>query len=106
MIIDAIKKKKGKDIVVINLNKIPHSPCDFFVICSAGSQTQINAIKENIECSLKEKLEMKVWRQEGKNSNWQLLDYVNIVIHVFKEETRDYYKLEELWGDGQIKKIS
>ena len=105
MIIDAIKEKKGKKIMVIGLTKIQHSPSNFFVICTAGSSTQINAIADNVVCYLKEKSDLNIWQQEGRNSNWRLLDYVNIVIHVFKEEERDYYKLEELWGDGEIKKI-
>lgn len=106
MIIEAIKEKKGGDIVVIDLNNIIYSPCSFFVICTAGSQTQIDAITNNIEKVLKEILNLIIWRKEGKNSNWQILDYIDIVVYVFKQETRGYYNLEELWGDGEIKKIN
>ena len=106
MIAEAIKEKKGEDIVLINLINITHSPCSFFVICTAGSQTQINAITDNIEKVLKEILNLITWKKEGKHSNWQILDYVDIVVHIFKKETREYYNLEELWGDGEIEKIN
>ena len=106
MIIDAIKEKKGKEIVIINLTSTIHAPSDFFIICSATSNTQIDAIANNVVRFLKDTANLNIWQEEGRSSNWRLLDYVNIVIHIFKEETRDYYKLEELWADGEIKKIS
>ena len=106
MIIEGIKEKQGKNIVVINLNSIINSPCSFFVICSASSKRQINSIADNIEKLLLDKLDLKIWNEEGRQSNWRLIDYVDIVIHVLKEETREYYKLEELWGDGKINRIN
>ena len=106
MIIDAIKEKKGMEIIVIDLKSTTHAPSDFFVICSATSNTQINAIADNVVCFLKKISNLNIWQTEGRNSNWMILDYVNIVIHIFKEQTRYYYKLEELWEDGEIKKIS
>mgnify|MGYP006134164653 CR=1 FL=1 len=104
LIIDGIQQKKGQDIVVIDLKNIMHSPCSFFVICSATSKTHINAIANNIEKLLLKKLKLKAWSQEGRSSNWRLIDYLDIVVHILKEETREYYRLEELWGDGIIKK--
>ena len=106
MIIEGIKAKKGRNIVVINLNDIINSPCSFFVICSASSKRQINSIADNIEKLLLDKVNLKIWNEEGRQSNWRLIDYVDIVIHILKEETREYYKLEELWGDGKINKIN
>ena len=91
---------------MINLNEIINSPCSFFVICSASSKRQINSIADNIEKLLLDKVNLKIWNEEGRQSNWRLIDYVDIVIHVLKEETREYYKLEELWGDGKINKIN
>lgn len=105
MIIEAIKEKKGSEIMILDLKDIPNSPCSFFVICSATSKTQINAIANNIEKLLLEKLNLKIWNQEGRSSNWRLIDYINIVVHILKDETRKYYKLEALWGDGIIKNI-
>ena len=106
MIIEGIKAKKGGNIVVINLNDIINSPCSFFVICSASSKRQINSIADNIEKLLLDKVNLKIWNEEGRQSNWRLIDYVDIVIHILKAETREYYKLEELWGDGEINKIN
>ena len=91
---------------MINLNDIINSPCSFFVICSASSKRQINSIADNIEKLLLDKVNLKIWNEEGRQSNWRLIDYVDIVIHILKEETREYYKLEELWGDGKINKIN
>lgn len=105
MIIDGIKEKKGLDIMVIDLSEIYNSPCSFFVICTAKSQTQINAIANHIQKNIRENLNLTAWKEEGFTSNWRLIDYSDIVIHIFKEETRSYYNLEELWGDGKIKKI-
>ena len=105
MIIEGIKEKKGKNVTVINLDTISNSPCSFFVICSANSNTQINAIANNIEKLLLENMNLKIWKQEGRQSNWRVLDYFDIIIHIFKEETRQKYQLEELWADGIIQKI-
>ena len=91
---------------MINLNEIINSPCSFFVICSASSKRQINSIADNIEKLLLDKLDLKIWNEEGRQSNWRLIDYIDIVIHILKEETREYYKLEELWGDGKINRIN
>lgn len=106
MIIEGIKEKKGEDIILIDLNDIIHAPCSFFVICSANSKTQINAIANNIEKLMLNQLKIKIWNQEGKNSNWRLIDYSDIVVHIFKTETRKYYNLEELWEDGETEKIN
>tara|TARA_B100001758_G_scaffold214746_1_gene200009 strand:+ start:111 stop:455 length:345 start_codon:yes stop_codon:yes gene_type:complete len=104
LIIDGIREKKGQDIVLINLIEIINSPCSFFVICTAGSKTQINSIAQNIKKNLIEKVSVKIWREEGRDSNWRLLDYGDIIIHIFKQELRLFYQIEELWGDGKIKK--
>ncbi len=105
MIIEAVKEKKGTAITVINLDKINNSTCSFFVICSANSNTHINAIANNIEKLLFENLNLKIWKQEGRESNWRVLDYFDVIIHIFHEETRKKYQLEELWADGIIQNI-
>ena len=76
------------------------------MICSANSKIQINSIANSIEKILVEKVNMKLWKSEGKETNWRLMDYGNIVIHIFKQESRNNYKLEELWADGIIKKLT
>ena len=105
LIINGILEKKGHDIVVIDFKNNSNAPCSFFIICSARSKIQINSIANNIEKILLNKLKVKNWRDEGRGSNWRLIDYVDIVVHIIKTETREHYKLEELWGDSIIKNI-
>tara|TARA_Y100000994_G_scaffold245486_1_gene247158 strand:- start:268 stop:609 length:342 start_codon:yes stop_codon:yes gene_type:complete len=105
LIIDGIQEKKGYNITIIDFNEKLSAPCAYFVICSANSKTQINAIADSIEEVLLKKLKLKKWHDEGRNSNWRLIDYSDIVIHILKEETRHYYNIEELWGDAIIEKI-
>lgn len=105
MIISSIKEKKGRDIVIMNFKNISNSPCSYFVICSGSSKRQINAIGNNIEKLLLKKINLKAWSQEGKMSNWRLMDYADVVVHILQDETREHYKIEELWGDAIITKI-
>ena len=105
IIINAIKEKGGDEIISMNLKPIENSPCDFFIICNGNSNRQIQAIAKGIEEKTLEKLKIKAWQKEGLNSDWVLLDYLDIVIHVFKPETRDFYDLASLWGDAEIKTI-
>lgn len=106
MVVDAIEEKKGEDIAIIDFKNNTNSPCSFFIICSAKSKIQINAIASNIEKIVLKKRKLKKWRDEGRNSNWRLIDYHDIVVHVFKNDTRKHYNLEELWGDAIITKIN
>ena len=105
LIIDGIQEKKGHNITIIDFKKNLNAPCTYFVICSANSKTQINAIANNIEEILFKKMKLKKWHDEGRNSNWRLIDYSDIVIHILNEEARNYYNIEELWGDAIIEKI-
>jgi ribosome-associated protein len=107
VIIKGIEDKKGEDIVVLDLRSIEHSVTDFFVICHANSNTQVNAIADSIEDEVRKTLSDKPWHTEGHgNSEWILIDYVNVVVHVFQTEMRETYNLENLWGDAQIRHIS
>ena len=106
-IVDCILEKKGQDIVNINLSKTGNSVCEFFIIAHADSDTQVRAIAKHIENSLKEQHRARALHAEGyENAQWVLLDYASIVVHVFQEHIRDYYKLEELWADAEIERIS
>jgi len=99
-----IFNKKGFDVVIIDLRGLTPI-ADFFVICSADSDTQVKAIAEEVDVNLKE-MDIRTWHKEGfKNLNWVLLDYVDVVVHVFKKETREYYNLERLWGDAPATKV-
>lgn len=106
LIIEGIKEKKGKEIVSIDLSKLNNPVCRYFVICHGDSNTQVNAIADGIEKILKEKLNEKAWHKQGfENAQWILLDYIDVVVHIFQKEYRDFYNLESLWADGKIKKI-
>lgn len=103
VIIEAIKNKKGKEIVSINLKKIQNSVCEYFIICSGDSTTQVRAIVEEIRQKTKEIAGNPPDHIEGlKNSHWVLIDFINIVVHVFIPGQRTFYQLEELWADGEL----
>ena len=97
-------EKKALDVIIIDVRKIT-TLTDFFVICTSESEPQTRAITDYIHEQMKEE-GMNTWHIEGyENLDWVLLDYVNIVVHVFSRTSRDYYNLESLWGDGQIKQV-
>lgn len=99
-IINAIKEKKGENIVTLDLRKIHEAVADFFIICEANNQPQIRAISEHIEREVKDNCDEIVYHHEGyHNLQWVLIDYVNVVVHVMQPETRKFYKLEEMWGE-------
>jgi ribosome-associated protein len=105
-IIEGIIEKKGREIVDIDLSRINSSICDHFIICHADSNTQVTAIADSIEKHVRDNLKQKVGHREGlENALWILLDYHDIVVHIFQREIRSYYQLEDLWGDAKILKI-
>ncbi len=100
-IVDAIADKKGKNIVSLDLTGIDGAICSCFVVCNADSTTQVAAIADGIEQKVSEVLGEKVWRVEGQqNALWIAMDYVDVVVHIFQTEQREFYKLEELWSDA------
>ncbi len=106
LIIEAIQEKKGHQIVTIDLSQVENSICDCFIICHGESVTQVGAITESIEKKLKEEAKIRAHHVEGLlNSQWVLLDFFDILVHVFQEEYRSFYKLEELWADGKVKRV-
>lgn len=105
LIIEAIREKKGHEIVSIDLSQIENSICDCFIICHGESVTQVGAITESIEKNLKESAGIRAHHVEGlRNSQWVLLDFFDVLVHVFLEEYRSFFKLEELWADGKVRK--
>jgi ribosome-associated protein len=105
VIVESIKEKKGKEIVTIDLRKTGSSICDYFVICHGDSKTQAGAIAESVTIKTKEDLGIRVSHVEGEdNGQWVLLDYMNIVVHIFQPEYRSFYRLEDLWADGILTK--
>lgn len=103
LIIDAIQDIKGKNIVKLDLRSLDDAPADFFIICEGDSSTQVKAISDNIGRKLKEKLGIRPNHTEGmEGAKWILVDYFDTVVHVFYPETRQFYEIEELWGDAAI----
>jgi ribosome-associated protein len=101
-IIHAIQQKKGENIVSLDLRKIPEAVTDFFIICNASNTTQVKAISDNVEALVKDECEESPFRHEGQHaSQWVLVDYINVVVHVMHEDARKFYKLEEMWSDAQ-----
>lgn len=99
-IIDAIKDKKGENIVSLDLKNITEAVADFFILCEGQSKTQVNAISNSIEDAVRENCSEKPYHIE-KGEEWTLVDYVNVVVHVFQKEHRKFYDLEGLWEDAE-----
>ncbi|MDR2064295.1 MAG: ribosome silencing factor [Prevotellaceae bacterium] len=101
--IDAMQEKKAKNIISLDFSKLKNSICKYFIICNADSHTQVSAISDNIEDKVLEKLNEKIWRRNGiENAFWIILDYGDVVIHIFQTEQRNFYRLEELWADAEL----
>lgn len=105
-ILEGIQNLKGKDITLIDLESIQHTECSYFIICHGTSSTHVDSIAKSVEGSVKESLETDVWHRDGyRNALWILLDYGDIMVHVFQKEAREFYNLEGLWADAKIKTI-
>ncbi len=105
-IIKGIEDVKGENIDILDLRAIDNTVCDYFVICNGNSNTQVNAIVGSIQKLVSKELKDKPWHVEGtENGEWVLMDYVNIVVHVFQKHIREYYRIESLWGDANITTI-
>lgn len=106
-IIQGIEEVKGNDIDILDLRAIDNTVCDYFIICNGSSNTQVNAITNSIQKMVSKELKDKPWHIEGsENAEWVLMDYVNVVVHVFQKHIREYYDIEGLWGDAKITSIS
>lgn len=105
-IVEGIQRKKGIDIVKIDLTKINHTECKYFIICHGNSNTQVDAISHSVEDTVIELLNEKAWHTDGyQNSIWVLLDYADIMVHIFQRDARHFYDLENLWADAHIELI-
>jgi ribosome-associated protein len=100
-IIQAIQEKKGEKIISLDLRKIPEAVADYFIVCEAGSTTQVRAIADFIETEVKEKCAELPYMHEGRQVlQWVIIDYINVVVHIMLPESRRFYKLEEMWSDA------
>lgn len=105
-IIQGIEDVKGDDVKLIDLREIENTVCDFFIVCSGNSNTQVDAIEASVRKHVSKSLKDKPWHVEGQeNSQWVLMDYVNVVVHIFQRQTREFYDIEGLWGDAKITEI-
>ena len=105
-IIEGIQELKGIDTAILDLKKIETAVCKYFVICSGTSNTHVSSIADSVKKIVSKEIQEKPWHIEGLNtSEWVLLDYSDIVVHVFQEQTREFYRLEDLWGDAKIRTI-
>jgi len=96
-------EKKGLDIAILDLRNVKNSITDFFVICSGNSDTQIDALANSVEDEVYKVSKTEPWQKEGKaNGEWILIDYVDVVAHIFNKDRRKHYDLEELWGDAEV----
>ncbi len=107
LIIKGIDDVKGENIQLLDLREIENTVCDYFIICSGNSNTQVNAISSTIQKTVSKELKDNPWHIEGQNnSEWVLMDYVNVVVHVFQKHIREFYDIESLWGDAKITEIN
>lgn len=106
VVLKAIDEIKGVDIQILDLREIENTVCDYFLICTGTSNTHVNAISGIIQKQVGKICQEKAWHVEGEgNAEWILLDYVNIVVHVFQKHIREFYDIESLWGDAKITTI-
>ena len=105
-VIEGIQEVKGIDTAILDLKKIETAVCKYFVICSGTSNTHVSSIADSVKKIVSKEIHEKPWHIEGLNtSEWVLIDYSDIVVHVFQEQTREFYRLEDLWGDAKIRII-
>ena len=106
-IILGIENVKGENIHQLDLRELDNTPCDFFIVCSGNSNTQVSAIVNSVQKTVSKALHEKPFHTEGlDNAEWVLIDYVNVVVHVFQNQIREYYNIEELWGDAKSTQIA
>ena len=103
-IVETMLEAKAKEVTSLDMRELQSAVTDYFVICHAQSKTQVNAIAEKIIDNVRNNLHVHVYHEEGfENSEWILLDYIDVVVHVFLEEKRSFFQLEELWADAERK---
>ncbi|WP_339629438.1 ribosome silencing factor [uncultured Maribacter sp.] len=106
LIIQGVDEVKGQNINLLDLREIENTVCDYFIICNGTSNTHVNAIVGSIQKTVSKAIQDKPWHVEGEdNAEWVLMDYVNVVVHVFQKQVREFYDIEGLWGDAKFTTI-
>ncbi len=102
-VVKGIEEVKGKDIAILDLRTIENTVCDYFIICNGTSNTHVTAIVNSVKKTVSKEIKDKPWHTEGyDNAEWVLMDYVNVIVHVFQKHTREFYDIEGLWGDAKV----
>ncbi len=103
LILQGMEEVKGQEIRLLDLREIENTVCDYFIICNGTSNTHVNAIVGSVQKTVSKAIKDKPWHVEGsENAEWILMDYVNVVVHVFQKHIREYYDIEGLWGDAKV----
>ena len=106
LIVKGMQEKKATDIAILDLKNLKNAVSDYFIICSANSDSQLDAIARSVEEEVYKIAQENPWQSEGRlNKEWILLDYVSVVAHIFLKDKREFYALEELWGDAKIEHV-
>jgi len=106
LILQGIEDVKGQHINLLDLREIENTVCDYFIVCNGTSNTHVNAIVGSIQKIVSKEIQDKPWHVEGEaNGEWVLLDYINVVVHVFQKQIREFYDIEGLWGDAKFTTI-
>lgn len=106
LILQGIEEVKGQNINLLDLREIENTVCDYFIVCNGTSNTHVNAIVGSIQKIVSKEIKDKPWHIEGEgNAEWILMDYVNVVVHVFQKQIREFYDIEGLWGDAKFTTI-
>lgn len=105
-VVAGLQDRKGKSITLLDLREVKNSIADYFVICTGTSDTHVDALKTSVEVETSKQYKQDPWHVEGReNRQWILMDYVDVVVHIFQSDKRDRFGLEELWGDAKITQI-
>ena len=106
-IVDGIENVKGLDVSILDIRDIENTVCSYLVVCTGNSNTHVSAIVSAIKKTVSKELKEKPFQTEGnENAEWVLIDYINVVVHVFQKQIREYYNIEELWGDAKTTKVA
>jgi len=106
-IVDALENIKGEDISILDFKDVKNSVCKYFIICSGGSNTQVNALAGSVQKQVSKSLREKPFLIEGTEmAEWVILDYIDIIVHIFQKSVREYYDIESLWGDAKLTEIA
>lgn len=105
-IVEGIQERKGKEIVVIDMSKLKEAPCSYFVICEGDSSTHVNAVATSIKDYVNKQIQIKPFAIDGEeNAEWIAMDYGHLIVHVFQRPIRQFYNIEHLWADAELKRI-